>query len=455
MSPPVTSLAATLPTLSINDMTVTEGNAGTTTMTFTITQTGRGRSSVHYATASGTATSPSDFLGRSGTVKFSGGHRKNKVAITIVGDTLDEANEQFTVRLSSAVGATIANGVGVGTITDNDASPSVSTVATLAVPEGGVGDTTFASVAVTLSAVSGRAISVDYATVAGTATPGTDYTTTSGTLDFPVGATTRSVVVPVIGDADDEGDETVDVDLSNPVNATLGTHPAVVTIQDNDPLPLGAAVFNVTGASVREGTGGTKKLTFTITRSVETTTAVTVAYATTSETARAPSDYVSTSGTLSFAANVTTETVEVQIQTDARLEHRERFFLSLTSPSAGAAIDDGQANGYIRNDDTWTRFTSIRKVNGHFRIRGRLSPAHPFRTMIVTLSRKSNGVWKLVSAKRPKLGAGRVDLGTDGFTDSRFGTSFARPRAGSCRIVARFPGDRDHGPSRTTRYVTC
>ncbi|HET7665028.1 MAG TPA: Calx-beta domain-containing protein, partial [Mycobacterium sp.] len=264
---------------------------------FTITQSGRAKSSVHYATASGTATSPSDFLARSGTVKFSGGHRKNKIAVTIVGDTLDEANEQFTVRLSSAVGATIANGVGVGTITDNDAAPTVSTVGSLTVPEGGVGDTTFASVEVTLSAVSGRAISVDYATVAGTATAGTDYTTTSGTLDFPVGATTRSVVVPVIGDADDEGDETFDVDLSNPVNATLGTHPAVVTIQDNDPIPVGSAVFNVTGASVREGTGGTKKLTFTVTRSGETTTAVTVDYATTSETARAPSDYVSAAGT--------------------------------------------------------------------------------------------------------------------------------------------------------------
>jgi hypothetical protein len=455
MTPPATSRAAVLPTLSINDVTITEGNTGTLTMNFTITQTGRGKSSVHFATAAGTATSPNDYLAKSGTLRFSGGHRKNKVAITIVGDTLDETNEQFYVRLSSPVGATISNGQGVGTITDNDAPPTVSSVATLTVPEGNTGDTPFASVDVTLSAPSGKAISVDYATADGSATAGSDYGTTAGTLSFPVGATIRSVVVPVTGDEDNEGDETFDVDLSSPVNATLGAHPTVVTIQDNDPIPLGSAVFNVTGKSVREGTGGTRTLTFTVTRSGETTTAVNVDYFTSAGTARAPSDYGTVSGNLAFAANATSATVQVQIQTDGRLERREVFYLSLVNPSVGAAIDDGQARGFIRNDDTWTRFTSVRKVNGRFRIHGRLSPAHPYKLMIVTLSRKKNGVWVLVSAKRPKLGAGRTDLGSDGFTDSRFFTTFLRPRAGQCRIVARFPGDSDHGASRATKYVTC
>jgi hypothetical protein len=145
----------------------------------------------------------------------------------------------------------------------------------------------------------------------------------------------------------------------------------------------------------------------------------------------------------------------LQITTDSRLEHNERFFLSLVNPSAGSAINHGQASGTIRNDDTWTRFTSVRKVNGRFRVRGRLSPAHPRKLMVVTLYRKSSGVWKLVTVRRPRTGTGRTDLGTDGFTDSRFFTTFLRPRAGQCRIVARFPGDSDHGASRATKYVTC
>src|SRR5215210_2214825 len=90
-SAPTVSLAAPLPTLSINNVTVTEGNAGTVTATFTVTQDSRGKSSVRYSTAQGTAASPADFLSRTGKLRFAGGHRTNKVAITVVGDTLDES----------------------------------------------------------------------------------------------------------------------------------------------------------------------------------------------------------------------------------------------------------------------------------------------------------------------------------------------------------------------------
>ena len=81
-------------------------------------------------------------------------------------------------------------------------------------------------------------------------------TLTAGTLEFAAGQTIGSVAVTVLGDDATEGDETFDVDIANPVNATLGTHPTVVTIQDNDPIPPGSAVLNVTGATVREGNAG-------------------------------------------------------------------------------------------------------------------------------------------------------------------------------------------------------
>ncbi len=453
ISAPAPSLAAPLPTLSINDVTVTEGNLGTVTATFTITQSARGKSSVRYSTAAGTASSPADYLARSGTLKFAGGHKTNKVAITVVGDTLDEANETFFVRLTNPVGVTLADDEGKGTITDNDAPPTVSSVATLTVPEGNTGDTPFASVDVTLSAASGRQVSVDFTTVNGSATAGSDYDLTAGTLDFAAGQTAASVVVPVNGDIDAEGDETFDVDLANPVNATLGAHPTVVTIQDNDPIPPGSAVLNVTGATVREGSGGTRTLTFTVTRSGETTTAVNVDYQTTGGSALSPSDFASASGNLAFAASATTATVQVQIVTDRRLEHRERFFLSLINPSAGAAIEHGQASGLIRDDDTWTRFVTS-KVNGRVRVQGRLSPAHPGKRMVVTLTRMRNGAWVLLGVRRPFL-FGRSDPSGDGFTDSHFATQFPRPNPGRCRVVARFRGDADHGPSQATKLFAC
>ena len=453
ISVPSVSLAAPLPSISINDVTVTEGNAGTVTTTFTITQDSRGKSSVRFSTAQGTASSPGDFLSRTGRLRFAGGHRKNKVAITVVGDTLDESNETFFVRLTDPVGATIADAEGKGTITDDDPPPSVSSVATVTVPEGNTGATPFASIDVTLSAPSGRMVSVDFTTIDGSATAGSDYDLTTGTLRFAVGQTIASIVVRVLGDDATEGDETFDVDLSNPVNATLGTHPTVVTIQDNDPIPLGSAVLNVTGGTIREGNSGTRTLIFTITRSGETSTPVNVDYQTTNGTALAPVDYVSSSGNLSFAATVTTATVGVEIKGDRRLEHRERLFLSLIDPSVGAAVENGQANGVIRDDDTRTRFT-VSKANGRIRVRGLLTPAHPGKAMVVTLSRRKAGRWVRLAARRPQL-IGRSDVNGDGFRDSRFSTRFVRPRPGRCRIVARFRADKDHGSSQFARVIRC
>lgn len=447
------SLAAPLPSISIDDVTVTEGNAGTVTTTFTITQNSRGKSSVRFATAQGTASSPGDFLSRTGRLRFAGGHRKNKVAITVVGDTLDESNETFFLRLTDPVGATIGGGEGKATITDDDAPPSVSSVATVTVPEGNSGDTPFASIDVTLSAPSGRLVSVDYSTIDGSAAAGSDYDLTAGTLEVPAGETVGSVTVRILGDDATEGDETFDVDLANPVNATLGAHPTVITIQDNDPIPPGSAVLNVSGGTIREGNTGTRTLIFTVTRSGETSTPVNVDFQTANGTAIAPLDYMSTSGNLSFAATVTTATVGVEIKGDRRLEHRERLFLSLLNPSVGAAVENGQASGWIRDDDTRTRFT-LSKVSGRIRVRGRLSPAHPGKVMVVTISRRRNGAWVRLKARRASL-VGRTDLNGDGFRDSRFSTRFVRPNAGRCRIVARFRGDTDHGPSQFTRVISC
>jgi hypothetical protein len=445
--------AAPLPTISVDDVTTTEGDAGTHSVTFLITQAGRGKSSVHFATANGTASHPTDYLSKSGTVRFAGGHRKNKVTITIVGDTPDEANETFFVRLSAPVGATIADDEGQGTITDDDPPPSVSTVGTLTVPEGSGGTPTFASVDVTLSEGSGKQVSVDYSTGDGTAIAGTDYETVSGTLVFAPGQTLRSVLVQVTGDDDTEGNETFELDLSTPVNATLGTHPAVVTIQDNDPVPPGVAVFSISGGGIKEGNSGTKTLTFTVTRSGDLLSAVSVEFFTTNGTALAPSDYVTASGTVSFATNETTKTIEVTVNGDPRLERRERLFVNLVNPSAGSAIDVGQATGFIDNDDTRTTLT-VTKGLGRIRATGRVSPAQPGKRVVVRLFRRKNGAWVRIAVKRPLL-SGSSDLNGDGFTDSRYGTRFPRPKPAQCRIVARFPGTATFGPSQVTKRFRC
>ena len=214
----------------------------------------------------------------------------------------------------------------------------------------------------------------------------------------------RSVLVQVLGDDSTEGDETFDLDLANPVNATLGTHPTVVTIQDNDPIPPGSAVLNVTGATIREGNTGTTMLTFTVTRSGDTMTPVNVDYLTANgDRPRALGLREHRPAPSRSQRAMTTATVAVQIKGDKQLEHLERFFLSLINPSArGQRSSMEQATGSINDDDTRTRFTTS-KVRGVIRVRGRLSPAHPGKRMVVTLFRRKNGAWMRVAARRPLL----------------------------------------------------
>ena len=94
-------------------------------------------------------------------------------------DELAEDTEQFTVELSAPLGATVADGVGEGTISDDDDAPELSIDDAPAVSEGETAEFT-----VRLSEASGAAVSVSYRTVDGTAVAGRDYAATEGTLRY-------------------------------------------------------------------------------------------------------------------------------------------------------------------------------------------------------------------------------------------------------------------------------
>ncbi|WP_305791096.1 Calx-beta domain-containing protein, partial [Dolichospermum sp. UHCC 0352] len=111
-----------LPTLSINDVTITEGNSGTTNAVFTVTRSGTASQpiTVNYATANGTATAGSDFTNTTGTLTFATNETTKTITILILGDTSVEGNETFFVNLSNATNATIADTQGQGTINNDD-----------------------------------------------------------------------------------------------------------------------------------------------------------------------------------------------------------------------------------------------------------------------------------------------------------------------------------------------
>jgi CSLREA domain-containing protein len=139
-------LVPALPSASINDVTVTEGNTGTTVnATFTVTLTGASATpvTIAFATANGTATAPADYQSQTGALTFAPGDTSETITITVVGDAIDEPNETFTVNLSAPVGATLADGQGVGNILD-DEGPIVTlaptpTQAAAALPDTGTG----------------------------------------------------------------------------------------------------------------------------------------------------------------------------------------------------------------------------------------------------------------------------------------------------------------------------
>ncbi len=112
-----------LPNLRINDVTVDpEGNSGTKNAVFTVTlsRASNRTVSVNWATADDTAKQPGDYTSGSGKLTFNPGVTTRTITVAVKGDLLDEVNEQFRVNLAAAINATISDGLGLGTIVDDD-----------------------------------------------------------------------------------------------------------------------------------------------------------------------------------------------------------------------------------------------------------------------------------------------------------------------------------------------
>jgi hypothetical protein len=227
---------APLPTLSVNDVSVVEGNSGGTSLAFSVTLSASSTSTVTvgFATANGTATAGSDYVGQSGTLTFTAGQTSKAVTVTVNGDTVVEPDETFFLNLSTPSGATIADGQGQGTITNDDSSslPTLS-INDVSVAEGNSG-TTSARFTVTLSAASASAVTVYYGTANRTASAWSDYTPRSGTLTLAAGTTSQAIDVSVTGDTTVEANETFVVNLSAASGATIADSQGQGTITNDD-----------------------------------------------------------------------------------------------------------------------------------------------------------------------------------------------------------------------------
>ena len=335
------------PTLSVNDVSVTEGDAGTTTATFTASVSAVSANAVTFdwTTAVGSATEGVDYVAASGSRTVTPGATVATIDITVNGDVIDEIDETFVIALSNPGNATIADGSGLGTITDDDPLPVLS-IDDVSVPEGDAG-TSVATFTVTLSAASGQTVTVGWATADdGAAEPG-DYTSATGTLTFVPGDTSETIPVTVNGDLMAELDETFSVNLSAPSNATLGDAQGVGTIVDDELEP----VIDIDDPTVAEGQTGTGTIDFEVTLSHPADFPVTVDWSTADGTATDGSDYVGDSGIVTFAPTETSKTVPVTVNGDATYERGETLLMNLSNATGPAPIGDAQGIGTIANDD--------------------------------------------------------------------------------------------------------
>jgi len=232
-----------VPTLSIVDSTVNEGNSGSSTVQLRVTLSAASSTAVtvSYATANGTATAGSDYTAASGTLTFAAGETEKLITLTILGDTTVESDETLLVNLSAASGATLADGSGQVLIRNDDSAPPPPPLPTLSIADGSANEGNSGSatiqVRVTLSAASSTAVTVSYATANGTATSGSDYTAASGTLTFAPGETEKLITLTILGDTTAESDETFQINLSAASGATLADGTSQITIRNDDTAP--------------------------------------------------------------------------------------------------------------------------------------------------------------------------------------------------------------------------
>ncbi|MDD5320736.1 MAG: Calx-beta domain-containing protein [Methylococcales bacterium] len=214
--------------------------------------------------------------------------------------------------------------------------------------------TGFTEFVVRLSSPSTQTVSVQYYTSSGSASSLSDYdVVNTTTLSFAPGETTKTVRVGLEDDTTIENNESFSLKLINPTNADIGTGNVTATIVDDDGAP-GTPVIGVSDTVVDETSG---EAVFVISLDRPSTSAVSVAYTTASDTA-STGDFAAVSGTAAFAPGEMVKTVRVAITGDTLAEGAERFNLVLSNP-AGATLPDISGSALIGVSDQPSVITPV------------------------------------------------------------------------------------------------
>jgi hypothetical protein len=269
----------------------------------------------------------------------------NGVALAM--DTVDDEKWQRRIGNLTEVPCRVRVEQSNGEVRERDVKDRPSgcapAIPSLRISDASVAEGGTANFTLSLSAPSTQPVTVVAGTSNGSATAGSDYTARSNvTVTIPAGATTQTFAVTTLRDTATEGNETFNVNLGNPLGATIADARGVGTITNAGSVTPALSVNDVT---VNEG--GTAS--FTVSLSAASTQTVTVLAGTANGTATAGSDYTARGNvTLTFPAGTITQTFAVATLSDAAAEGNETFSVNLTNPT-NATLADAQGVGTISN----------------------------------------------------------------------------------------------------------
>lgn len=326
-------------------MTVTGGTAEEgkpLSFNFSLSSPSTEKVTVRFATEQDTATADTDYTSRSGKVTMQPGVVSVSRQVVTLQDSELETDEDFVLVLTELTNANILETRITGTIIDDDTVIPDISIDSITLQEGGGADLT-----VSLSEQATDVVTVDFATVDGTAVVGSDYTAVTGNLTFAIGELSKTITVDSLQDLDVEGDETYDVQLSNAVNGVITQGTGVVTIEDNDTVQ-GGPIVSVVGGSEIEGA----RVPFTFSLSAPSTDIVRVDFNTIGGTATSNVDYEArVNGRVTFSPGQVVAVRRVTTLQDTLIEADETFDLQLSNPS-NANIDQISSTGTITDDDS-------------------------------------------------------------------------------------------------------
>ena len=307
---------------------------------------------VNFGIDAGTAAGNADFRGYAGTLVFAPGETVKTLPVPVIDDTAAEPTEVFWLDLNTAVNAVVSQRWTPAPIVDDDGATGAPAVS--------VGDTVvdesaqLARLFVTLNRPSLSTVTVPWATADDSAQGGSDYAAASGVLSFAPGETAKTLTLNLVDDDLAEGDESFQVVLGNPGNATLADAVGAVMISRNDTPPIGQPQIVATPLVVAEGD---TVVNFVVQLSTSSSNEVRVNFGVNAGTAAGNADFRGYAGTLVFAPGETVKTLPVPVIDDTLAEGTEIFNLDLNSPLNATVPQRYTSAALADNDSGYTVFS--------------------------------------------------------------------------------------------------